>query len=233
MKAKDIMTATVILIPQVATVAEATELMLAHQVSALPVTDADGKLAGLISEGDLMQRIHDQDGPRRSWWLDLFRHAGETAQDFVKARSHKVSDVMTRDVISVDEDTSVGMIARLLEMHRIKRVPVTREGTIVGIVSRSNLLHALCAIGDATLPEPSQSDRDLRARIETALKEVPDIMVNLVNFTVEDGRVSVWGAVYSSFEKNAVRVAVENVSGVRSTDIQLRVLPSWAYGYGF
>nr|WP_303626303.1 CBS domain-containing protein [Roseovarius sp. M141] len=96
-----------------------------------------------------------------------------------------------RRVIRIDEDTFVGTIARLLKKYRIKRVPVTRLGAIVGIVSRSNLLHALSAIAGGALPEPSQDDRDLRARIETALKEVPDITVSLVNFTVEDGHVSV------------------------------------------
>lgn len=202
MRAKDIMTAAVISIPQNATVTEATELMLAHHVSALPVTDADGKLVGLISEGDLMRRIRDKEGSRRSWWLDLFKGTGESAQDFVKARSHKVLDVMTRD------------------------------DSIVGIVSRSNLLHALSAIDDATLREPSQGDRELRIRIEAALKEVPGITVNLVNFTVEDGHVPVWGVVDSGFEENAVRVAVENVSGVCGIDMQLGRLPSWAYGYG-
>jgi len=232
MRAKDIMTAAVISIPQNATVTEATELMLAHHVSALPVTDADGKLVGLISEGDLMRRIRDKEGSRRSWWLDLFKGTGESAQDFVKARSHKVLDVMTRDVVAVDEEASVGSIARLLERHRIKRVPVTRDDSIVGIVSRSNLLHALSAIDDATLREPSQGDRELRIRIEAALKEVPGITVNLVNFTVEDGHVSVWGVVDSGFEENAVRVAVENVSGVCGIDMQLGRLPSWAYGYG-
>ncbi|HEY9038361.1 MAG TPA: CBS domain-containing protein [Roseovarius sp.] len=94
-------------------------------------------------------------------------------------------------MIRIDEDTFVGTIARLLKKYRIKRVPVTRLGAIVGIVSRSNLLHALSAIAGGALPEPSQDDRDLRARIETALKEVPDITVSLVNFTVEDGHVSV------------------------------------------
>lgn len=232
MRAKDIMTATVISVPQGATVAEATELMLAHHVSGLPVTDAAAKLAGLISEGDLMRRVRDKDELRRSWWLDLFKGTEESARDFVKARSHKVSDVMTRDVISVDEDTSVGTIARLLERHRIKRIPVTRDGAIVGIVSRSNLLHALSTIGDDTLPEPSQDDRDLRARIEIALKEVPAITVNLVNFTVEGGHVSIWGVVDSDFEENAVCVAVENVSGVRGIKMHLGRLTSWAYGYG-
>ncbi len=232
MKAKDIMTATVISVPQTATVEDATELMLAHHVSALPVTDTDGKLVGLISEGDLMRRVRDKEEPRRSWWLDLFRGTGESAQDFVKARSHKVSDVMTPDVIGVDEDTSVGTIARLLERHRIKRVPVTRHGAIVGIVSRSNLLHALSTIGDDTFPEPPQCDRDLRGRIETALKEVPVITVNLINFKVEAGYISVWGVVDSDFEENAVRVAIENVSGVRGIEMHVGRLTSWAYGYG-
>lgn len=233
MKAKDVMTATVISVPQTATVADTIELMLTHHVSGLPVTDTEGKLVGLISEGDLMRRVRDEDERRRSWWLDLFRGTEESSRDFVKARSHKVSDVMTSDVIGVDEDTSVGTIARLLERHRIKRVPVTLDGVILGIVSRSNLLHALSAIGDDTFPDPRQSDRDLRVRIETALKEVPVITVNLVNFTVEDGHVLVSGVVDSDFEENAVRVAVENVSGVRGIEMRLGRLASWAYGYGF
>ena len=137
---------------------------------------------------------------------------------------------MTRDVVSVEEDTTVAEIARLLEKHRIKRVPVLRSGQVVGIVSRANLLHALSALQDGALPEPSEDDRVLRAKIEEALKQVPGAAVNLINYTVENGNVTVWGVADSDFQENAFRVAVENVPGVGTVDINMGRLPAWAYG---
>ena len=230
MQAKDIMTTSVISVPQDGKIEDAVRLMLDHHVSALPVVDADGALKGVVSEGDLMRRVRDTDGPRRSWWLEVLGGSGNSAQDFVKLNSRHVADVMTRDVVSVEEDTTVAEIARLLEKHRIKRVPVLRAGRVVGIVSRANLLHALSALPDGTLQERTEDDRVLRLKIDETLKQVPGATVNLINYTVEMGNVSIWGVADSDFEENAIRVAVDNVSGVRSVDIHMGRLPAWAYG---
>ena len=230
MQAKDIMTTSVISVPQDGTVEDAVRLMLDHHISALPVLDDQGRLKGLLSEGDLMRRVRDTESPRRSWWLEIFGGASNTARDFVKLKSNRVEDVMTRDVVSVEEDTTVARIARLLEKHRIKRVPVLRSGQVVGIVSRANLLHALSALRDRVLPEPSEDDRLLRVKVEKALKDVPGATVNLINYTVEDGTVTVWGVADSDFQENAIRVAVENLSGVRKVDVNMGRLPAWAYG---
>ena len=230
MLAKDIMTTSVISVPLEGQIEDAVRLMLDHNISALPVVDAEGDLKGLVSEGDLMRRVRETDRPRRSWWLEVLAGASDSAQDFVKLKSHRVEDVMTRDVVSVEEDTNVAEIARLLEKHRIKRVPVVRFDKVVGIVSRANLLHALSALQGGVLPEPSEDDRVLRAKIEEALKEVPGAAVNLINYTVEKGNVAVWGVADSNFEENAIRVAVENVPGVRTVDVKMGRLPAWSYG---
>lgn len=230
MQAKDIMTTSVITVPQDGKIEDAVRLMLDYHVSALPVVDADGALKGLVSEGDLMRRVRDTDGPRRSWWLELLSGSGKSAQDFVKLNSHHIADVMTRDVVSVEEDAPAAEIARRLEKHRIKRVPVLREGRVVGIVSRANLLHALSALPDGALGEPSEDDRVLRSKIDEALKEVPGATVNLINYTVDKGNVAIWGVADSDFEENAIRVAVENVPGVRSVGIHMGRLAAWAYG---
>jgi len=230
MLAKDIMTTSVISVPLEGQIEDAVRLMLDHNISALPVVDAEGDLKGLVSEGDLMRRVRETDGPRRSWWLEVLGGASESAQDFVKLKSHRVEDVMTRDVVSVEEDTNVAEIARLLEKHRIKRVPVVRSDKVVGIVSRANLLHALSALQDGALPEPLEDDRVLRAKIEEALKEVPGAAVNLINYTVHKGNVAVWGVADSDFEENAIRVAVENVPGVRMVEVHMGRLSAWAYG---
>ena len=230
MQARDIMTTSVISVPLEGQIEDAVRLMLDHNISALPVVDAEGDLKGLVSEGDLMRRVRETDGPRRSWWLEVLGGSGDAARDFVKLKSHRVEDVMTRDVVSVEEDTNVAEIARLLEKHRIKRVPVVRFDKVVGIVSRANLLHALSALQGGVLPEPSEDDRVLRAKIEEALKEVPGAAVNLINYTVEKGNVAVWGVADSNFEENAIRVAVENVPGVRTVDVKMGRLPAWSYG---
>lgn len=230
MQAIDIMTTSVVTIPQDAKIEDAVRLMLGHHISALPVVDADGGLKGLISEGDLMRRVREPEAPRRSWWLELLDGPGNGAQDFVMLKSQRVADVMSREIVSVEEDTPVGTIARLLEKHRIKRVPVLRAGRVVGIVSRANLLHALSAVPDQVVQAPPESDRALRELIDAALKEVPGVAVNLITYTVDKGHVVVWGVADSDFQEKAIRVAVENVPGVRSTDVQMGRLPAWSYG---
>ncbi|WP_242601351.1 CBS domain-containing protein [Pseudaestuariivita atlantica] len=224
------MTTDVITVGNDATIDEAVALMLEHHVSALPVVGADGKLVGLISEGDLMRRLRGKDAPRRSWWLELFSAPEDSTDDFVKTRSRHVSDVMTRDVVSVAETTPVSEVARTLEAKRIKRVPVVRDGKVVGIVSRGNLLHALAQIDAKALPRLTATDEELRKAVLAALREVPGSAVNLINVTVDDGRVTIRGVADSDFVENGVRVAAENVPGVQGVDVHLGRLPSWGYG---
>ena len=230
MQAKDIMTVFVISVPQDEKIDEAIRLMLDHHVSALPVVTAENELKGLVSEGDLMRRVREPGSLRRSWWLEVIGRSRDTAQEFVKLNSHHVADVMTRNVVTVEENTPVAAIARLLEKHRIKRVPVIREGRVVGIVSRANLLHALSALPEGAFQERSEDDRVLRLKISEALKEVPGAAVNLVNYTVDNGNISVWGVADSDFEENAIRVALENSPDVHSVDIHMGRIAAWAYG---
>lgn len=229
MKAKDIMKTGVVAIRDEGTVEQAVKLMLDNHISALPVVDSDARLVGLVSEGDLIRRLRDGGAERRSWWLEVFSGEGD-ARDYIKARSHKVGDVMTRDLVTVLEDTPVSEIARTLETRRIKRVPVLRDGKIVGIVSRADLVRALAQSTEGKLPSPSRADEPLRKAIEVAIAEVPGASVNLINLMVENGNVSIWGVADSDFVENAIRVAAENVHGVRSVDIQMGRLPAWGYG---
>ena len=106
-----------------------------------------GSMIGIVSEGDLLHRAElgteKRDERRHSWWLE--HYASGLAQEYVKSHGRTVKDIMTRDVVTVTEETDLGEVATLLETHRIKRVPVNRDGKIVGIVSRSNLVRALGA----------------------------------------------------------------------------------------
>src|SRR5262249_16380279 len=131
MLARDIMTSDVLAEGPEAPLREAATLLLSRHISAMPVVDAAGRLLGIVSEGDVCRRAEIGTGPRRSWWLDLISSDDAGARDYLKEHGQRVEDVMTRRVISVSEDTSALEIAELLELHRIKRVPVLRSGKLM------------------------------------------------------------------------------------------------------
>jgi CBS domain-containing protein len=216
MQAKDIMTAKVITVTEDASVSDVARLLVDNGISALPVVDATGKLLGIVSEGDLMHRAEAGTGLRRSWWLSLFTDASVSAAQFVKEHSRRVSDIMTRNVITTSPETPIADIANLLESNRIKRVPVVADGKVIGIVSRANLVRAI-----AGSPQPAQGlrgkDVEIRHNIMARLKSEPWSPAWL-NVRVEDGIVELWGATTSQAQKRAARVAAEITPGVVRVD---------------
>jgi CBS domain-containing protein len=147
MKARDVMTSAVVSVGPDTPTREVAKILRDNGISAVPVVDTGGTLSGMVSEGDLIGRDEPQSEARRDWWLTLLAE-GETTlnADFVaslRSSDRKARDVMAGPVVTVGEDTEIGEIARLLTAHRIKRVPVLRDGRIVGIVSRADLVRAL------------------------------------------------------------------------------------------
>jgi len=127
MRAMDVMTTGVITVGENATVPEAAKLLAKHRISAVPVVDKNDRVIGMVSEGDLLHRAETGTERRRSWWLEMVSSTNQLASEYIKSHSGKVKDVMTRDVLSVTEDTPVADIAVLLETNRIKRVPTARR----------------------------------------------------------------------------------------------------------
>ena len=121
---------------------------------------------------------------------------------------------MTTDVITVEDTTPISVVARVLETHRIKRVPVLREGKLVGIVSRANLLRAL-AERLQSVPEPLPNDRRIRMTVFNVVQAHKwGSHVAQLDVTVQDGVVTLWGLISSEEQRMAMRVAAENVPGV-------------------
>lgn len=128
---------------------------------------------------------------------------------------------MNRPVVTVTEDTPLEEIARILERRHIKRVPVLREDRLVGIVSRANLLHGL-ANDIIEQHEPgAAADRALRARVVDALGHEPLLASMLVNVTVNDGAVTLWGVVENDAQRDAAERAARTAEGVRSVENNL------------
>ena len=224
MEARDIMTTNVVTVGPETPVKEVAKKLLKSRISAVPVVDADQRVLGIVSEGDLMRRADIGTERERSWWLRTFGPASEFAEDYVKSRGTKASEVMTAKVVAISEDTPVSKIAEILEKNRIKRVPVTWKGKIIGIVSRANLLHGLTAQSETSAAALTKTDREIRERIVQVLKGEIWADLSTINVTVKKGHVEVWGILESEAQGKALRVALENVRGVKSFEIHARVL---------
>lgn len=140
-----IMTRAVVTAAPDDTAARIARLLIEHAISAVPVCDAEGKLLGIVSEGDLLRPFGQQHALRREWWLGLLAEGANLAPDFldyVRHDHHTARDLMSAPVRTVREDTSLAEAADLLARHGIKRLPVLRDRQVVGIVSRADLLRA-------------------------------------------------------------------------------------------
>jgi CBS domain-containing protein len=227
MKAKDVMVTNVITVGPEALVPEIANILRRNQISALPVVDRRGKLIGIISEGDLVRRAELGTDYRRSWWLDIFARKSKEALaiEYRKSHARRVKDVMTQKVISAKPGTSLRDIAVLLEKNRIKRVPIIASSKVVGIVSRANLIQALAS----TRKESAQStitDSTIRKRVMAQFKSERWSKHSILNATVQDRAVKLWGIVDSEAEKEAARVAVEQVAGIRAIENNVVVVPA-------
>ena len=221
MQAQDVMTTAVATILAEAPVQEAAKLMLERRISALPVMDSKGRLTGIVSEGDLVRRAELATDAPRSWWLQVF--AGNAARDYLKTHGAAVRDVMTSSVVSVRRTTALHEVARLLEKHRIKRVPVIEAGRLVGIVSRADLVRRL-ATAPARPTARTASDRALRRKVLKELQR-PNIDLTYANVTVEHGVVHVWGGLRSRSEQKVLRVTAKAIDGVRKVEDHTSVIP--------
>ena len=217
MKAKDIMTRRVISIGPDASIFEAARLMLQKRISGLPVVDPTGVLIGIVTEGDFLRRAETGTERRRSRWLEFVLGPGRVAADYTHSHGRKVDEVMSDNPLSVSENAPVDEIVSLMERHRIKRVPVTRDARLVGIVSRANLVRAMLPVARAAQP-PAQSDLDIRQHIMAELESQKWAPAALIEVTVNKGIVDLWGTILDERDRKALTVLAENVTGVKAVN---------------
>ncbi len=220
MRAKDIMTSPAVTVGPDSNVGDIADLLLERRISAVPVVDDAGRLRGIVSEGDLVKRIGEGEERARAWWLRLISDPSTQARQYVKNHGRFAHEIMTSQVVTVTEDAPAEEIARILEERTIKRVPVIRDGQVVGIVSRANLLRGLAATG--LNPQAPESDEALRRALDRAIDEA-GIRASYLNIIVSGGVAHLWGAMESRDELDALRVILENVSGLKGVESHLTV----------
>jgi CBS domain-containing protein len=213
MRAHQIMTRPVITVTPETTIVEAANTMLQKHISGLPVVDAAGKFAGIISEGDFIRRSEIGTQRKRGRWLKLILGPGKAATDFVHEHGRKVAEIMTPEPLSITEDTGLEEIVQLMEKNNVKRLPVLRGDKIVGIVTRTNLLQAVASLA-RQVPDPTADDDHIRNRVIDAL-EKNDWCPFGLSVVVRDGIVHLSGVITEERSRQAAIVAAENVTGVK------------------
>jgi CBS domain-containing protein len=213
MKVSDVMTKHVISISPETSVFVAIRLMLKHHISGLPVIDNHAKLVGILSEGDFLRRGEIETERKRSVWLDALLGPADGALTYVHSHGLAVKEVMTPDPVTVTEDTALDEVVRLMENRSVKRLPVLRDGNVVGIVTRANLMRALLSI-HRTAPQSSDNDATIRERILAGVGGQDWSSGATVDAVVHGGVVDLWGSVGDRAQRDALKVLAENVPGV-------------------
>jgi CBS-domain-containing membrane protein len=189
----------------------------------VPVVDDQGKIVGIVSEGDLVHRSEISTERRHPWWLDLMVFEFLNAEEYIKAHAKRVADIMTKQVITAEPDTPLQEIAETLEKYGIKRLPIVRDGRLVGIVSRANLVQAIATSGSKL--DTALSDTSIREKLMTELNKQKWAHTALLNATVNGGVVDLWGFIESDIERKAIRVAAEATQGVRAVNDHMTARP--------
>jgi CBS domain-containing protein len=211
MRAHQIMTRQVITVTAGSPIDEAANVMLQHHISGLPVLD-DGKLVGIVSQGDFIRRAEIGTQRKRGRWLKFLAGPGRAASDFVHEQGRHVGEIMTPDPCTVTENTTLEDIVGLMERNNINRLPVMRGEKLVGIVSRSNLLQAVAGL-TCDVPDPTADDDHIRNRIISSIEKADWAPFGL-GVIVLNGVVHLSGVITNEHFREATVVAAENISGV-------------------
>jgi CBS domain-containing protein len=168
MKARDVMTSSVVTVGPDTLLLEAGELMLKNDISGLPVVDKEARLVGIITERDFLRPTGSGPDYKRPRWFQVI--AGQVKDGFRRQAHRKVAEVMTANPITITEDTSLDEAVGIMDHHSIHRLPVMRKAKLVGIVSRADLLRALVQSIHKT-SAMSKHDENLRARLTELERE--------------------------------------------------------------
>ncbi len=144
--AADIMTSPAVVVSPETSMAAIASLLASKHLSAVPVCHRDNTLAGIVSENDILKPFREFVRTRRDWWLGMIAEGEELPQDFLdylRLDTRTAADVMVRHVHTATADMTLPQLAELMINHGIKRLPVLRDGKVVGIVSRADLVAAI------------------------------------------------------------------------------------------
>ena len=221
MRVSDVMSRGVISVGADTPLRKAAIMMLQYGLTGLPVLER-GKLVGMITEGDLLRRVETNTERERTRWSQSSANCGQLAGEYTREHGRSVGEVMTRQVATVDENAPLAEAASLMQTHRVKRLPVVNCAGLVGIISRMDLLHAYVAAPakDAAAP---MSDAAIQEQLMAELACRPWVPHRSFRAEVSNGMVDLFGVIWDERQRTALRVAAENVPGVKEVHDHLKL----------
>jgi CBS domain-containing protein len=222
MQARDVMSDGVVSISKDATVLEAATRFLNCHVSAMPVTDDSGTMIGIVSEADL---IRPPPGDL-AHLLARIADSPDAAARIMRSTDRTLADVMTQDVVVASEDTPLAELARLMTDNAVKRLPIVRDGKVVGIVSRIDLLRALVALNadDEKSGARYSRDQQLRQEIAALCAGRAWSQASRLDVVVHRGVAHLWGTAPSEMVRKAYQSAAQSVPGVKAVELHMHVI---------
>lgn len=172
MRVADVMTTDIVSVRPEMSVPAIANLLLQRGISAVPVLNDQGAVLGMISEGDLLPRNEAERDQRRDWWLRMLAEGEGLGSEYLKhihSDKRVAREIMITPTITIEESADVVTAAERMSEHRIKRLPVVRDGRVVGIISRADLVRAVVRGGKEPLPS-------LRAAVDVDLPPVPPVI---------------------------------------------------------
>jgi CBS domain-containing protein len=225
-----LMTTAVVTVPASMPVASLAGLLADRGISSVPVTDADGRLLGIVTEADLLRRLAGAEDTPTRWLRRLIDRSDVQARHYARTQGLLAHDVMTTPVISVGPEATAQLCAALMERHGIKRLPVLRDGVLVGVVSRADLLHAVSvppAPGDVA---DDLSDSHVAGAIRRAIRDQPWSGSLYTFASVTDGVATLDGFVQSDDVRRGLNALVAGVPGVQRVADRMERAPAILLG---
>ena len=214
MRANHIMTKDVMIaVGPTTSILEAANLMLRSHISGLSVLSENGVLVGIVSQSDFLRPSEIGTQRERPAWLRFLIGSSGVAADFVHEHGRKVQDVMTCDPVTFEENAGLYELVRLMERHDVHRLPVMRDKTLIGIITRSDLLRAVASVA-REVPEPIFGDDQIRDLIIGSISAMP-WKPEALRVTARNGIVHLYGVVFDENSRQASVVAAENTAGVK------------------
>ena len=214
MRVRELMTEQVLTVGPEAPIKDVARILVENRISGVPVCDIEGKVLGVVSEGDILYKEHDPRDARSGGPLGWIVDGTPSFRGWLKSSALTARKAMTAPALTIAPWDTVAEAARIMCERGVNRLPVVEEGRLVGIVTRSDLVRAF-------VRSDAEIERELSRDVLERTMWIDD---GRIQATVKDGAVRLSGTLQMRSDVKLLQRLVGRVPGVVSIDSSVRWL---------